>query len=1489
MADCLILVFAIVAFLLLLTAFDRYYELPCFNPSTFEAQKLLVALEDLLLPLGSLPAKVLHPWFSAGENDDVEPSTTPAPTRSKLDGAEYAQINASPPLPDPVSDDDQSLGSKQYADKLFFDRIKHQLTSDLDTIATKMPLSKQKGADVDLLNRYPTTVAEKEEQQEKEDITAAVEDTLMENRVFEKAIRDLIDPEGRYAPDHQQIIKLVAATIEGRKEAEGRLGSETVRLQREKEDQRHDWDDSREAFEHVINGQNKKMQSTQQDLDKLTGLNSELTQRNNELTQQNNELTQQKKQISQKHDELSKKNDRLSKENDEVCNENAELSKENHISQGETKNLKEKRQLDKDQYNQKLSTLKAEKESAEQTAAAATAEADHRINVVKENHEKEKEAAALKNSQEQNTLICSRKNKEDELKEAVHQAKMREQQHKDEMDEGKSTIKDLSATVRQLRSDAEKTAELGVSADRRQQKQLNDQRKKNDDDIARLNDQLRKSEDTVKIQGEWKTKEEGAQRNCQTLSDRLNEEMTSLREDKEHVVASLKLDIQGLERTIATNEAQVEELVGTIARLEAGEQVQGLQSQLGEAQNQAKDQERKRKVLQSIIKSRDKKIKEDAENSTKEKESLEKQLEEARGFGEEAQKLKGEKEALSRTLEITKDTEQKLRTELQGFENEKKRTTTECQKAMEEKDEKIGRLGQTVEEAKETVDANAKEPGKEVTELTTAEEGQREEEKRKDVEDPVKRAAEDVTAREEQHEKARKEAVENAVSKAAEEAEIKEEEYKKDKKEAVEKAVRKAAEDAKEKGEQHEKGKKEAVEKAAKEAAEAASKKEEQHEKDKKEAVEKAVKEAEEAATQTLQKKLDVETISSREALEKASQTESDLRAELRFLKSQVEPVEEPKIVDPNRQIRIPRGPKGRLQPGPSLPLSSSPTLDQPWTYVGKPQQPNGAGYEEYDPRSPHLINLHQNVKPQSSAAKSEKIPWALAPTQASRAANGSVSQTQDEAMTDSTPAQWTPEPAGDGNAFVTPQYQENGFDLSAIDISHPAWAGVNFSKQNGPAENASATQSTIVPQGNGNAATPSAQRNTSSSFLPGKPAPFDPLTIADTSTDAPSTPKNKTSNGAAQPPVIKRDNRQPFADILAALQLPVTSSSANKAPAVAAAPVPKPVTTPSRVVRNNAAPPEPKTPPQPITPRQQQSPLPGLQFDTNEATTDSDPPLPTFNRPKNPTRQSRLNAGRQQAHKAFALTAAQTASSSSSSSPPNPSSQLLQQGPKLQPAVVPPQQGTFDFSSPPKLQQQQQQGPDQQQQQQQQPPAGWTSPLTTAVTQELRQNNYVAPAFLADVLRLNHDFDPDDFDPLYQYLETLRGEVKGEKVRGEVQGEKVRGEVKDEKARGEVNDEKARGEVKDDKASGEAKAEKMSGEVTGQQGTAPPPKPPGWTDALTDTVREMLLFDDDIVFVEEVVKEELDLRGWEKGGLERWLGWVQAEWEREGEEKYGS
>ncbi len=192
MENVLFLISSIALVLLGITAIDRLRNVRLFDTSTQHVRDLLVALEDLLLPLGSFPSELLRLW--------------------------------APMVP------------------------KHEPILTLSTITTIVSFD----------GTIPGNVHQDEaEQQQQQSSTAVVDEASVKSQAFEKALRELVDPEGNSGPDLQKLVKLVANTIKRRTEAEDKLKLETENFRRREEDRRNRWMDKEAEFERTNPGNNE--------------------------------------------------------------------------------------------------------------------------------------------------------------------------------------------------------------------------------------------------------------------------------------------------------------------------------------------------------------------------------------------------------------------------------------------------------------------------------------------------------------------------------------------------------------------------------------------------------------------------------------------------------------------------------------------------------------------------------------------------------------------------------------------------------------------------------------------------------------------------------------------------------------------------------------------------------------------------------------------------------------------------------------------------------------------------------------------------------------------------------------------------------------------------------------------------------------------------------------------------------------------------------
>lgn len=159
--------------------------------------------------------------------------------------------------------------------------------------------------------------------------------------------------------------------------------------------------------------------------------------------------------------------------------------------------------------------------------------------------------------------------------------------------------------------------------------------------------------------------------------------------------------------------------------------------------------------------------------------------------------------------------------------------------------------------------------------------------------------------------------------------------------------------------------------------------------------------------------------------------------------------------------------------------------------------------------------------------------------------------------------------------------------------------------------------------------------------------------------------------------------------------------------------------------------------------------------------------------------------------------------------------------------------------------------------------PKGWTDLMTHAVKTELRKNGDIDLDFLGEFLRYNHDFETNDIQLLNQYLEKLRQEAKAEQVHRSDQAKN-----------------------RDENVSGIGGVGGNVGVLKNKQGNQIPEMPVGWTDVMTETVKEMLRLGDYIGFIEEVIKAQFEFQTNDSKCLEEWLKKLESDHEAEMEDQ---
>ncbi len=640
-----LLILFIAVTLLVLTAFDRIFALPFSHSSKREVRNLLVGLEDLLLPMGSFPSKLLHPWASAAENYRSNTNSIPLfPETTPTEGA--SKSNVTPTSNEPTPREGRSKPT--HPDEIFFDSLEYlQASNDnthIDVPGVGVPFPIQDEAEIKFLRgasifvgegedqrlEEDTTTMVKAEEPQEEDSTAAIEEVSTETQSFEKAICDLVDPEGSYGRDLQKIIELVAGTIERQTKAEDRLRCETTRFQRALEDQANEWKDKRGVFDRVINGQNAKLRLTQDEI--------------GDLRDEKEKLTSEKGGCKAKYDRM------------------------------------------KDQFNTKLRRLNADREEAEKAAKSAEAGVEGRIGELKKRYNKEKSDAQKTNDHERNTILCSKRMVEDGLTNARIQATVSQQQHDTEIRNKDGTIKQLNTAVRQLELAATVPEMFAASAEKGFQKQLNGLCKAKDEEIDTLKVQLREFEGEIKRLEGLKAQAEVAVRNHERLSDSLKDELTTLRGEKKHIVEGLKLDKSGLKRTVEANEIRINRQERRITELESGKRVSSLERLLGETKKQLHNQKRENE-----------KTKEDAENFRKGLEEEVRKIENSRkGLEEEVRKVEKKNKGLEEEVRKVEKKKKGLEEEVRKVEEQKKELS---RKLEEEKTKSVEALRKATEDA----------------------------------------------------------------------------------------------------------------------------------------------------------------------------------------------------------------------------------------------------------------------------------------------------------------------------------------------------------------------------------------------------------------------------------------------------------------------------------------------------------------------------------------------------------------------------------------------------------------------------------------------------------------------------------------------------------------------------------------------------------------------------------------------------------------------
>ena len=214
----MVLLFVVVGILLLSTGLYRFLTILFTRPSTQEGRDLLTAIEDMVLPMGSFPSRLLYPWRS-----------TPNRYNSSL-------------LP-PTS----NSGSEQEA---------------VPALA-EPPHIQNRTKEIPILSVTPLTTIEIEPSVDA--TSPAVNDVLAKFHIFENEIRGLIDPKGIHSPQSKLTKELVSDTINKYAEDVKGLRRDCAKGKEEFEKGKEEFEKGKEEFERSAQDHKTKYQELERD------------------------------------------------------------------------------------------------------------------------------------------------------------------------------------------------------------------------------------------------------------------------------------------------------------------------------------------------------------------------------------------------------------------------------------------------------------------------------------------------------------------------------------------------------------------------------------------------------------------------------------------------------------------------------------------------------------------------------------------------------------------------------------------------------------------------------------------------------------------------------------------------------------------------------------------------------------------------------------------------------------------------------------------------------------------------------------------------------------------------------------------------------------------------------------------------------------------------------------------------------------------------
>ena len=632
---------------------------PTHNVDKLEPSAELPTFAQAATNRGSSPEATFALMFSPPYDQELTLSAMSRWTRRQTGNAELNAADVRS-FTNPTTGGDQPLVLENRSDQASFDFPKTQQSPKKHSCnvgpAVDVLLPEQAVAEIDALGKSSDTMSEevqKDQKQQDENSTAAVEEVPTKSQAFEVAVRGLVDPDGSSGSNLEDLVALVTGVFRGRAEAEEKLKSEIIRFTRKEEDLRHDWIDQREYIERVINGQN---------------------------------------------DFVCEKG----VENNRLFTENSRLNRENS-------GFKEQLKDQEEQYKREIELLEAEKQYAENAETTALADVEDRISEEKLKHERERFAAEDRHRQAMNSEKCQRNEVSKELAWTQTRLSAAEKSYEAALKKKDKAISGLEGDLRQVEPAIAAAVERETSTKERLEKQMKEQLKEKDREIGSVEDQLREAKKTVQSSSQsissWRVSAQMNEVKIKQLSDRLDEETAALRENRDYVVGNLKQDKEGLERSIRDGEAVINSLKGRITDFESGDEVRSLQSRLREMKKKLRKSDKEAQNLteevQRKIDAQESKRLEEEKRASDEKDDLKKQLAEAIRVSEEGQnrtvqELKELKEKLTRETEDAQSREEKMRADLQLAQDEKGQIATQHQTTVREKDEEIIRLREAV-------------------------------------------------------------------------------------------------------------------------------------------------------------------------------------------------------------------------------------------------------------------------------------------------------------------------------------------------------------------------------------------------------------------------------------------------------------------------------------------------------------------------------------------------------------------------------------------------------------------------------------------------------------------------------------------------------------------------------------------------------------------------------------------------------------------------